>query len=300
MLSFRRFRSRREILACEPLRVQPPRPTTHRHPQGDKTLNIPWPTAGILAAVIACIAAPAAAATKCPRHFSGGTEPALANFKLARGTVELCNSGFAVLHSSVTRTPLYVAEHLTRASIIAAREYDQRDDRFHPDPRLRPDDRAELKDYVRSGFDRGHMAPSGDMTDEASDHESFSLSNIVPQTGNLNRNSWADMENYVRTLTSKMGETYVVTGPAYEGSKIKALNRRVLVPTSTWKALYVPGQGAGAWIATNTATPRWQVVSIAELTRRIGIDPFPRLDAATKSRVPAFPDFERPRAKRSR
>jgi len=264
-------------------------------------LNITWRATAIIAATLALAAIqPAAAATNCPTHFAGGLEPTLVNPKLARAATELCNQRFVVLHSAATRTPLYVAEHLTRAGIAAARDYDQRDNRFHADPRLRPVDRAELADYVRSGFDRGHMAPSGDMTDEVSDYESFSLANIVPQIGALNRNSWADMENYVRTLTTKLGDAYVVTGPAYEGKTIKALNGRVLVPTSTWKAMYVPGQGAGAWIATNTANPRWQVVSIAELARRTGIDPFPRLAAATKAKVPAFPNFGRERAKRDR
>lgn len=256
-------------------------------------------TAGIMAAIMALtIALPAAAGTNCVRNYAGGVEPMLVNAKLGRGAVELCNTRYVVLHSAVTRTPLYAAEHLTRASIAMARDYDQRDNRFHADTRLSPADRAELADYVRSGFDRGHMAPSGDMTDEASDYDSFSLTNMVPQAGGLNRNSWADLENYVRSLTIKLGEAYVVTGPSYEGSRIKALNRRVLVPSSTWKALYVPGQGAGAWIATNTAAPRWQVVSIAELTRRTGIDPFPRVDGAIKTKVPAFPNFGQ--TKRSR
>lgn len=264
-------------------------------------LSFPRCMSSIIGVAIALVAVqPATAATKCPTHFTGGVEPALVNPKLARAATEMCNQRFVVLHSAVTRTPLYVAEHLTRAGIAAARDYDQRDNRFHADPRLRPADRAELADYVRSGFDRGHMAPSGDMTDEESDYESFSLANIVPQIGALNRNSWADMENYVRTLTAKLGDAYVVTGPAYEGKAIKALNGRVLVPTSTWKAMYVPGQGAGAWIATNTANPRWQVVSIAELARRTGIDPFPGLAAATKAEVPAFPNFGRDRAKRDR
>lgn len=263
--------------------------------------NLPGRLLATIGAALAVAASqPAAAATSCSTHFADGVEPMLINTKLARSATELCNRRFVVLHSAVTRTPLYVAEHLTRASVAAARGYDQRDNRFHADPRLRPADRAELVDYVRSGFDRGHMAPSGDMTDEESDYESFSLANIVPQIGALNRNSWADLENYVRALTTKLGDAYVVTGPAYEGKTIKALNGRVLIPTSTWKALYVPGQGAGAWIATNTAAPRWQVVSIAELTRRTGIDPFPRLTAATKAKVPAFPSFGRDRAKRDR
>ncbi len=97
-----------------------------------------------------------------------------------------------------------------------------------------------------------------------------------------------------------MGQPIYVTGPTYEGKTIKALNRSVLVPTSMWKAMHVPVQGTAAWIVTNTANSRCQVVSIAELARRTGIDPFPWLAVAAKAKVPAFPSFRRDRAKRDR
>lgn len=227
----------------------------------------------------------------CTRFYVGNTSPTLSNAKLRSGSQGLCFSAFAVLHSGVTRTPLYVAEHLTRASIDAAEAYDTRDNRFHPEMQLSPWGRAELADYRGSGYDRGHMAPSGDMGSPAADFESFSLANIVPQDGQLNRGGWADLESYVRDLAGELGETYVVTGPAFIGGSIKRLNARVLVPSHVWKAVYVPGQGAGAWIATNDAAARWEVVSIATLTARTGIDPFPRLGAAAKTQVPAFPTF---------
>jgi len=195
------------------------------------------------------------------------------------------------LHSGITRTPLYVVEHLTRASVEAAWAYDIRDNRFHPEPKLPRTQRAELADYRGSGFDRGHMAPSGDMTNPSDDHESFSLANVVPQDGPLNRHSWARLETYVRDLTVKLGEAYVVTGPAFEGESLRRLNGRVLVPSHIWKAIYVPGQGAGAWIVSNDPRRKWEIVSIAVLMARTGIDPFPTLDAAAKARVPAFPNF---------
>lgn len=234
----------------------------------------------------------AAQARACADAYLTGTPPALVNPKLAARTRPLCFSAFAVLHSGVTRSPLYVAEHLTRASVEAARRLSGRDNRFHPEERLPQVDRAELADYRGSGFDRGHMAPSGDMGDPAHDYESFSLANMVPQDGPLNRGGWSDLENYVRDLAGKLGEAYVVTGPAYEGGSVRRLNGRVLVPTHVWKAVHVPGQGAGAWIASNDARAEWEVISIAALTRRVGIDPFPKLDAAAKAKVPAFPTFE--------
>jgi endonuclease G len=192
----------------------------------------------------------------------------------------------------MTRTPLYVAEHLTRASVEDARALSTRDNRFHSEYQLPQAERSELADYRGSGFDRGHMAPSGDMGDGLDDFESFSLANIVPQNGRLNRNGWANLESYVRDLTSKLGNTYVVTGPAFAGSSLKRLNGRVLVPSHIWKAIYVPGQGAGAWIVSNDLDEKWEVVSIAMLTARIGIDPFPKLDTAAKAKVPAFPTFD--------
>jgi len=237
------------------------------------------------------LGAPVSARTACPATFAGGAEPKLTNTKLEAATRVLCFRAFAALHSGVTRTPLWSAEHLTRASVEAAQKRDIRDNGFHPEDRLPDAERAELADYRSSGYDRGHMAPSGDTGDDASDRETFSLANMVPQLAVLNRNGWSRLESYVRSLTLKLGETYVVTGPLYEGTSLKRVGGRVLVPSSVWKAIWVPGQGAGAWIATNAAKPRWQVASVAQLMAKTGIDPFPTMDAATRAKVPAFPDF---------
>ena len=247
----------------------------------------------LLTSTSACSVETAApAARTCTDVYAANTTPALINPKFSANTRPLCFRAFALLHSGVTRTPLYVAEHLTRASVEAAWALDTRDNRFHPEEQLPQTERGELADYRGSGFDRGHMAPSGDMGDPQDDHESFSLANIVPQDGPLNRNGWADLEGYVRDLTAKLGETYVVTGPAFAGGSLKRLNGRVLVPSHVWKAVYVPGQGAGAWIASNGPEAKWEVVSIATLAARSGIDPFPKLDVAAKAKVPAFPTFD--------
>jgi endonuclease G len=254
------------------------------------------PVLGILTTLVmaasACSSEPALpSSSTCAGLYSTETTPALLNSKLSAGSRPLCFRAFAILYSGVTRTPLYVAEHLTRSSVEAAWALDTRDNRFHPEPKLHETERAELADYRSSGFDRGHMAPSGDMGTPADDHESFSLANIVPQNGPLNRNSWADLESYVRDLSAKLGEAYVVTGPAFEGGSLRRLNGRVLVPSHLWKAVYVPGQGAGAWIVSNDERQQWEIVSIASLASRTGIDPFPKLDAAAKTKVPAFPTF---------
>lgn len=84
----------------------------------------------------------------------------------------------------------------------------------------------------------------------------------------------------------------------FEGGDLKALRGRVLVPTSTWKAVYDPVAGAaGAYVCTNTSAPECWVVSAAELTAMTGIDPFPTVPDGVKASAAALP---LPRVRRSR
>ena len=201
-------------------------------------------------------AAPAGAAdTACPEDFAGGEPPALVNPKLARDAYPLCLSGFATLFSGVTRTPVYSAEHLTTAWVDAARGM-VRMNSFHPEPQLPEGVRSELSDYRRSGYDRGHMAPNGDMGDEASQRDSFSLANMVPQDHNNNAGLWAGVEEAARDTAEADGEAYVVTGPLYEGADVAVLQDRVYVPAGLWKAVYEPVPNiAGAYVADTSPTP---------------------------------------------
>jgi endonuclease G len=205
-----------------------------------------------------------------------------------------------VLHSGITRTPLWSAEHLQAQNIAAAQEL-SRENSFHPEPRLPSTQRAELADYARSGYDRGHMAPNGDMPDRDSQRDSFSLANIVPQDGENNRNLWAGIEGAVRRMAKKEGDLYVVTGPAFLGSDLKKIGN-VLVPTHLYKLVYSPRQRAGAaWFVENTADAKANVIPIPELERIIGINLLPALSDADKERVLALPEIrEKPSRSRNR
>src|ERR1700712_1962194 len=101
-----------------------------------------------------------AQAAACDPLFAGGQAPALLNARLTQRTTALCNSAYAALASGVTRGPLWSAEHLTTHSLAVARNT-PRHGVFHEDERLPSDDRAMVSDYTRSGYDRGHMPPSG-------------------------------------------------------------------------------------------------------------------------------------------
>ncbi len=232
----------------------------------------------------------AAQTTACLEHFANRIAPEFTRPALQKKTIGLCFEAFALMHSGVSRTPLWVAEKLTRESLSRARSV-QREDKFHAEETLPSEDRAELHDYAHSGFDRGHMAPAADMPTLNAQHESFSLSNIVPQQRQNNQILWAAIEGATRHMTNQRGELYVMTGPIFEGEKLERINARVFVPTHIYKAVYDPVKKEGAaWITPNTGDNTYEVVSIARLERRIGINLFPSVSVEAKDKIAALPE----------
>lgn len=72
-------------------------------------------------------------------------------------------------------------------------------------------------DYKGSGFDRGHLAAAGNhKAHQLHCEQTFYLTNMAPQVGSgFNRDSWNDLEKYVRKLTKQYANVYVCTGPLY-------------------------------------------------------------------------------------
>ena len=154
---------------------------------------------------------------------------------------------------------------------------------FHPDYRLPVTQRATLTDYIDSGYDRGHMTPSGDAADPAEQQDTFLLSNVVPQTPALNRHAWEHIERQVREIAAHYGDAYVVTGPVFDNATVRTIGPdHIWVPDETWKAVYVPDVGAAVWLCTNTATPSCRTISVLALIARVGVDPFPGLGIMAK------------------
>lgn len=228
-------------------------------------------------------------APECATHFASGVAPELVKENLRDKTRLLCFEGFAVLHSGVSRTPLWSAEFLTAPRLGQARMM-KRKNAYHEERRLPFWQRAELDDYVRSGFDRGHLSPSGNMTTDQEQYESFSLANIIPQHPRNNQVLWEGIEHSTRELVFERGALYVVTGPIFEGEMLERINERVLVPSHVFKAIYDPARGeAGAYVAANAAGLNYQVVSIDTLEKRIGIKLFPQLRSDVKTVAMSLP-----------
>ena len=112
----------------------------------------------------------------CRGFFAGGKPPLV---EYQPGHRALCYDAFAILHSGESKTAVYVAQKLNRALVEDAGE--ERTNRFFADARLPSGERSTPADYVGSGYDKGHMAPAGDMPTAQAIAQSFSLANMVPQ-----------------------------------------------------------------------------------------------------------------------
>ncbi len=240
---------------------------------------------GVFTVLIGISSAQADDLSQCSQSFYGGVYPEFTNPKLSDNTQALCMDGFAVMYSGVSRTPLWSAEYLDRKRLQQAKEID-REDSFHEESRLPKSMRAKLSDYSGSGYDRGHLAPNGNMANRSQQYDSFSLANIAPQSPRNNRYIWRNIESATRYLTQQYGEVYTITGVAFTSKKTKQLADRVLVPSHFFKAVYIPASNqAGVYYAPNDESERIEVISLDELTAKIGIDVLPVLDAQTKAQA---------------
>jgi len=112
-------------------------------------------------------------------------------------------------------------------------------------------------DYSGSGYDRGHMCPSADRTDNPDDNKLvFFLSNIIPQAPDNNEQVWGTFENYCRSFTQSGYELLIICGPSgFNGSLIQP-SQRVFLPAYTWKIVVVvpPPVGGSALSRIDAAT----------------------------------------------
>jgi endonuclease G, mitochondrial len=92
-------------------------------------------------------------------------------------------------------------------------------------------------DYKYSGFDRGHLAPAGDMAyDSIAMRESFYYSNVSPQAPSFNRGIWKKLEEQTRNWVDKYDSIYVFAGSVFFDDSLKFIGRdSIPVPDSFFK-----------------------------------------------------------------
>ena len=145
------------------------------------------------------------------------------------------HEGYTVSYNSEYRIANWVAYELTATE--AKSKKTERSNKFVSDPQVKGAT-AMNEDYTRSGYDRGHLAPAGDMKWSAKVmRESFYLSNICPQKPKLNRGIWKDLEEQCRLWALDNGSLLIVTGPVITGDMKRLGKNKVAIPKSFYKVL---------------------------------------------------------------
>ena len=115
--------------------------------------------------------------------------------------------------------------------------------------------------YSGSGFDRGHNCPSGDRTSSvAANSATFLMTNMIPQAPVNNQQTWANLENYARTLVNAGNEVYIVMGcygiggTGSTGTFNTINSGQVTVPNRIWKVIVVIPNGTNDLSRITTST----------------------------------------------
>ena len=211
---------------------------------------------------------------------------------------------FALSYNSKKGTPNWVSYRLVKADCGRA----ARPDAFFPDPDL-PKSFFQVKpfDYHfnATGMSRGHMCPNTHRNaTETNAKSTFVMTNMVPQTEELNAGAWNELEKECRGGAFDGQELFIICGPHGQGGTsdkglIKTVaNGKVVVPKSCWKVILIhdkPGkdpvgrvnkktQLVGV-IMPNDRTPEkksWQdyLVPVAEVEKLTGYKFFDQAPAA--------------------
>lgn len=169
---------------------------------------------------------------------------------------------------------------------------------FIEDPKVKTGS-ANWRNYKKSGYDKGHLCPAGDMGFALQAFvDTFFTSNISPQNHDFNRGIWNRLEQKVRYWATKYDGVYVITAGVLQPN-IKTIGKeRVLVPNFFYKIILDNYNGQYKMIAflipnTNTNKPLYDfVVSVDRIEKLTGIDFFPQLDNNTENRLEKNNDYK--------
>lgn len=144
--------------------------------------------------------------------------------------------------------------------------------------------------YTKSGYSRGHMAPSfGIFTyfGKEAQRETYLMSNVVPQEQAMNAGPWEEAEDRsANSFAQLCGTIWTIDGPVYPTSPETISARKVHVPSETFKIiLRYDGASAQpqllAFMMPQKAKQKdpavKYLVSVDEIEEKSGLDFFPDL-----------------------
>ena len=161
----------------------------------------------------------------------------------SQDTVRITHTNYTTVFSKSKKYPVLVEWWLTKNMVTCPSPL-KRKDVFKPDPKL-PVETNISKDYVNSGFDRGHMMPAADNLCQTQliSEECFYFSNMAAQYHSLNAGDWKSLEVKTRQLASTEDSIKIWTGNLGEIKKIGTVS----VPDKCWKVIFI--KKTNTWLA---------------------------------------------------
>ena len=193
----------------------------------------------------------------------------------------IVHAAFSLMYSEKNEQASWVAYQLLQSNSGLKQA---RSNRFLVDPIVKTGS-ATTQDYLKSGYDRGHLAPAADFgwSVEAM-NESFYYSNMSPQLPGFNRGIWKKLETQVRNWASLDSCIYVVTGPILNDSLKKIGPNGVSVPRYYYKVIldfYSKSPKGIGFILPNESSSASLLdfaIPIGEVEKITGINFFPSLN----------------------
>lgn len=196
------------------------------------------------------------------------------------------NRAYTVGYSEEFLNPLWVKYELKQTN-ASEEPFLRSSEGFATDFRTRS--QITSSDYLDSGYDRVLMAPSyaiGKFHGHEAQKETFTMSNIVPQSHFCNDGVWNSIERIeADAFPNRFGSIEVVNGPIFSGESTH-FSCGVAVPVSFYKAIRRPDGEIIAFIVPQypeSTKPETYLTSIDEIKKRTGIDPFPDAEPGQKA-----------------
>lgn len=215
--------------------------------------------------------------------------------KLEPGDEVITHPGHMLVYSEKHEQPKWTA-HIATPDLITGNL--ARIDSFLPDPLVKTGS-AVTADYWNSGYDRGHLVPSADMRwNYDALKATYYYSNISPQVPELNRETWADLEDWGRRYVNfSKRRVFVITGPVLRDGlpTMQKVDRKneVSIPELFWKVIAdLDGDQpkAIAFVMQNKkldGPPISFAVPVDSVEKLTGFDFLSSLDDALEARVEA-------------
>lgn len=187
------------------------------------------------------------------------------------------HNGYSLDYNFIHKQANWVYYTLTSSDL---EKVAKRKNKFKENPKINLN-QATLKDYKKSGYDRGHLCPSADrISNQEYNNQTFYLSNMSPQKPQFNRDIWKNIEIEVRKNTWQSDTLFIVTGGILT-ENLPIIGSGVSVPEWFYKIIFVKDKAKMiAYLIRNDrskANTSSFIITVDKIEQITGIDFFHQL-----------------------